>query len=154
MPKLQVEPELRFWGNAKRSPEGCWEWQSGKAPNGYGKFWLQGQTLGAHRIAFRLANGAIPSGLMVCHICDNRACVRPSHLFLGTATDNMQDCLKKGRLFDHRGERCCRAKLSSAQVDLVRSRLSKGELHRIIAADFNVKRATISKINRDKSWRV
>lgn len=57
------------------------------------------ETVKAHRVAWELAYDPIPNGLLVCHTCDNLACVRPDHLFLGTQHDNMKDAYDKGRLF-------------------------------------------------------
>jgi hypothetical protein len=79
----------------------CWRWLGKKNPKGYGYFGVGGQGAGtqlAHRVAYRLFRGRIPKGLWVLHRCDNPSCVNPSHLFLGTAKDNMQDAKAKGRL--------------------------------------------------------
>lgn len=76
---------------------GCWEWP-GAQGNGYGMILMpDGRLRGAHRVAWELANGPIPDGLFVLHHCDNRACVRPDHLFLGTQGDNVRDMYAKGR---------------------------------------------------------
>lgn len=97
----------------------CWEWPFAKRPNGYGQRTYKGKTWGAHKAAFDEAYGPVPRGIWVLHICDNRLCVRPSHLFLGTPKDNQQDMVNKGRkkymclIHDDwricpNGKRCCK----------------------------------------------
>jgi hypothetical protein len=92
------EAVRRFWAKVHRS-DGCWEW-TGKRANGYGRFVTPpGRRMwGAHRFSWIVANGPIPDGLWVLHHCDNKPCVRPDHLFLGTHTDNMRDAWRKGLL--------------------------------------------------------
>ena len=75
----------------------CWLWTGACERTGYGAFRFEGRQLKAHRYAWELENGPIPKGMIVCHHCDVRACVRPSHLFLGTTLDNIRDKQAKGR---------------------------------------------------------
>lgn len=88
----------RFWSKADTSRE-CWTWTGCCTAHGYGQFHFEGKTTKAHRVAWIITHGPIPDGLCVLHRCDNPPCVRPDHLFLGTLSDNMQDCVAKGRAY-------------------------------------------------------
>lgn len=76
----------------------CWLWLKSRNNKGYGKLRYQGKPWVAHRLAWSLERGPVPDGMFVCHHCDNPPCCNPEHLFLGTAKDNMQDALNKGRV--------------------------------------------------------
>lgn len=134
----------RFWEKVTKSPIGCWLWQGHISRLGYGKF--MGKH--AHRIAWSLTNGSIPDDLDVCHHCDNTMCVNPEHLFLGTASDNMKDCVSKGRL-DHHGEKNSNAKLTEALVREIRSTTLT---QRQLAARFGVSKSNIYYIQKGLTW--
>lgn len=90
-------PAERFWSKVDRSGE-CWEWTAGLNQAGYGQFSMwPDRPERAHRFSWVLHNGPIPDDLCVLHACDNRKCVNPAHLFLGTRGDNIRDCFAKGR---------------------------------------------------------
>lgn len=77
----------------------CWKWIAGsRGKTGYGAFKINGKVIDAHRISYELHNGLIPDGMHVCHTCDNRKCVNPNHLFLGSPKDNWRDGFYKGRI--------------------------------------------------------
>jgi hypothetical protein len=86
----------RFYSKVEKTSS-CWNWTHSKNKFGHGMFSFQGKTIGAHRFSFDLHKGSLPHNLFVCHSCDNPSCVNPSHLWLGTAKDNAQDMIKKGR---------------------------------------------------------
>lgn len=93
-PKMAADE--RFWSKVSKG-DGCWEWQAGRLPTGYGRFSDKGVEYKAHRFSWALAHGAIPEGMLICHRCDNPRCVRPDHLFLGTNSDNQRDMVNKNR---------------------------------------------------------
>lgn len=93
----QGDAEIRFWLHVQKS-DGCWVWDGSANPAGYGVVWTNDKALvGAHRYSYELHIGPIPEDLHVLHRCDNPPCVRPGHLFLGTAADNVRDMVQKGR---------------------------------------------------------
>lgn len=89
-------PSVRFWKGVHKT-KGCWEWAKSVTSEGYGRIWVNRKHLGTHRFSWELHNGAIPSDKLVLHHCDNRRCVRPDHLYLGTPVENSLDCVKRGR---------------------------------------------------------
>lgn len=146
---MELREKLKAY--SKVSPSGCWEWQRGKAGNGYGVISVGHQKQDyAHRVSYREFVGDIPDGLLIRHKCDNTCCCNPEHLELGTQRDNMQDCKKRGRMSMppvHRGDDNHKTKLSESDVAfIVSSDLSNVELAKM----FNVSAAAIRW--RRKQW--
>lgn len=124
-------------------PEACWPWTGAGKDNGYGHT-SQGP---AHRLAYALFVGLIPEGMDVCHRCDNRFCVNPDHLFVGTRAENMADMKHKGR-----GYGGCRKHLREHTVQEIRRRLAAGTPARVVAETMNVNYATVTAIRAGKSY--
>ena len=149
----------RFWRGVKKS-RGCWMWTKGRFANGYGLISADGynavrhlrRPLQAHRVSWTLHNGVIPKGMYICHRCDNKLCVRPSHLFIGTSRDNMLDASQKGRIPGNRlrGTQRSNSKLTWRIVKTIRA----SELtNKALGERYGVAANTISLIRRNKKWR-
>jgi hypothetical protein len=138
-----AEENQRFWRRVKKLESGCWEWQGGKFPTGYGhaSFRWQGKIIQrAHRLAWLLTHGSL-SKLFVLHKCDNPPCVNPDHLFQGNQHVNMADAIRKGRLY---------SKLSDEDVAMIRERVAKGGVGEAwrVSLEYGVTNSSISKIVR------
>lgn len=132
-----------------RVGDGCWEWVGPRA-HGYGQFSFAGRTRRTHRVSWELYRGPIPDGMLVCHDCDNRACVRPAHLFLGTPADNMRDRDTKDR--HARGSRQHCAKLTDDDVRAIHTALVAGSNQADLARRYQVSHSTIVEIRRGTTW--
>jgi len=117
-------------------------------PNGYGQVHLDGRTAYAHRVVWELVNGPVPKGAFVLHTCDNRRCVNPAHLWLGTYLDNIHDMTAKLR--HAHGTRNGHAKLTVAEVKSIRRMIGT---HTEIAACFGVSQPLVSMIKTGRIWR-
>lgn len=152
----------RFWAKVRfKTGTACWEWQGALDTGGYGVFTpVSGRLVKAHRFAWELECGAIAGSLMVCHRCDNRRCVRPDHLFLGTALDNLQDASAKGRLSysperraTRRGESNPNAKMTWEKARAIRARRTAGASFRQLMEEFEASMGTITSIVYGETWK-
>lgn len=146
--------EAYFWRNVEKT-DGCWLWRGAPTWRGYGHFAYGGRSGNAHRLAWEVAFGPVPDSLLVCHTCDNRRCVRPDHLFLGTPADNTADMIAKGRARTRPlpGEANGFARLDAAKVRYIRARYAAGgTTHRQIAAELGVDRTSIGLVLAGKTW--
>ena len=126
--------------------DGCWNFTGCIQSNGYGRMTYKRKTQGAHRWSYIAFVGEIPPGMDVCHSCDNRRCVNPMHLFVGTRKENMQDAKTKGRVAT--GEKLPQSKISPAQKILIMEKVNSGESYKDIADSFGVTKSSIGRIAR------
>jgi hypothetical protein len=110
----------RLWSRTERLDSGCLVWTGYRGPLGYGEMGDGRKSVRVHRVAYELTYGPIPEGMFVCHRCDNPPCVEPTHLFLGTPKDNVDDMVAKGR--EARGAMLPHTRLTEAQVAEIRQR--------------------------------
>ncbi len=150
----------RFWSKVRKG-SGCWLWLGARNNyrGGYGCFRRKSprKMVRAHRYAWEMVKGLIPTGKAVLHHCDNPPCVRPNHLFLGTDLDNVRDMVIKGRArHDGRkpqGEEHGASKLTDSDVRIIRTERNRGVLYAVLARRFGVGETAIRNIVKGVTWR-
>jgi len=127
---------------------GCWVWQGSCVTGGYGNLTFKCESLYAHRASWEVHNGPIPVGMSVLHKCDNRRCINPEHLFLGTQDDNIKDMYKKGRqAYDYK------CKLTEQEVLEIKYKLRHKKFSQeYLAKMYDISRSTILAINLGHNW--
>src|SRR6266850_5925539 len=148
--KYRFTDQERFWPKVKKT-NSCWNWIANLYRDGYGQFNIpikgiakRRKIIRAHRFSWELHFGKIPKGMLICHHCDNRKCINPEHLFLGTIKDNARDCTLKGRRphLNHQGENNNSAKLTNADIVTIIN-LKRNKTAEYIAKFFPVTKETI-----------
>ena len=136
--------ESLFWSKVRKTST-CWVWTGFIFKVGYGSFDINRDAHYAHRTSWELHYGKIPKGMCVCHRCDNRPCVRPSHLFLGTRADNNADAARKGRVAH---------KLNPEQVKLIRKTFTgkRGQVP-MLARQYGMSQYAVHCVVSNKTWR-
>ncbi len=147
---LDLDDVVRFMGKVDRTVD-CWVWTGATFPTGYGRFSAKRRPTLAHRVAFFIANDKLPGELVVCHRCDDKRCVNPAHLFLGTIGDNNTDRHRKGR--DPRGSTHGNSKLNEAIVQEARRRHSAGETCYRLARCYGVDENAVRQAVQRKTWK-
>lgn len=143
-----------FWRRVDKSGD-CWVWKGAKTSQGYGVIRAFGEPERAHRVAWVLEHGRIPGNLIVCHHCDNRSCVRPDHLFLGTHQDNSDDKWLKERGWQPAmpGEKNPSAKITALEVAAIRSEYAAGNItQRALGRKYGLSQTQIGGIVRRERW--
>lgn len=151
--KAELREILERYEIDPRDPEGCWLWTRSKDRHGYGHFHFNGRIRMVHRVVYHLVFGVDPVGLVVMHKCDQRACINPRHLVLGTQLDNIADRVAKGRNGAAYGERASTAKLTYETVKQLREDRRNGAGLSRLAKKFGISKTQASRIVRGQSWR-
>src|SRR3990167_4801731 len=152
---FRIPIEERFWPLVdKHRPDECWPFIGILRRGGYGVFWMKGKLWAAHRAVWVLTFGTIPDSMNVLHKCDNRPCVNPNHLFLGTYADNPPDMILKGRNVKPHGEDHPKARLNDVQVREIRRLYEPYKITlRQLGKMFGVSHSTIKCVIQRRSWR-
>jgi hypothetical protein len=140
---------VRIWEKVDKSagPDGCWLWLGCMKSGGYGAFRSANKCTAAHRAVWELLHGPVPSTFDICHHCDNRRCVNPSHLFVGTRADNMADMKAKGRQRSLHGEAHPSTKFPETAVVELRTAWNSGETNKsALARRFGMSRSMVQFI--------
>lgn len=148
-PKPKPLRDRFFNGKFTKMESGCWLWNSSR--DDYGSICVGIIRQRAHRVSYELHIGRIPDGLFVLHQCDNKRCVNPDHLFLGTDQDNSDDKVSKGR--QAKGVKVGGVKLDDIQVLTIRKCAADGLKANKIAPYFHVSNSTVTEIIARKIWR-
>ena len=162
-PEQARQVENHLLDHVARTASGCWEWQRCRVESGYGKVNIDKVLYRVHRVSYVLFCGPIPDGLYVCHRCDNPPCCNPTHLFLGTNSENMRDCVGKGRfekggrccppLNRSWGEKCSLSKLTAEQVKSIRAEyIPYVVTYKMLARKYGVHPETILNVVTRKKW--
>lgn len=135
-------------------PKECIEWSMARNTSGYGCGWIGSVSFRAHRRAWELINGKIPSGLCVLHACDNPPCFNVAHLRLGTQRENVHDMMNKGRRKSNplQHEKHHMAKLGTAEANEIRVAFRLGAQQKQLASLFGVSKALVSQIVKGMIW--
>jgi hypothetical protein len=142
-----------FWARVRKGPD-CWTWTGTRSFSGYGQVSFASKKTLAHRLSWQLHFGEIPDGKHVCHSCDNRLCVRPDHLWLGTNADNVADRVAKGRTSRVPGDLNGRARLTEAQVrELRKLPLLPMATRDVIAQHYGVPLSTLKNAYYGITWK-
>ena len=152
IPRLTNADVERFWSKVdRRGLNECWPWMASHRGSGgrvgYGQFRVSGLTVSTHRLAYLLHFGVQPGSHDVCHVCDNKLCCNPHHLFLGTPQENSADMVRKGR--SKYGQSHPNARLMPTHIDVIRR---STDAQNDLAARFGVSQQHISNIQTGMRW--
>ncbi len=144
--------EKRFWEKVIKVEKGCWTWSKCRGKKGYGTFRFNDRNYQAHVFSYIIHNGPVPEGKQINHHCDNRACVKPDHIYAGTAKENTRDMMDRGRhkCNPTKGENHPNSVFTNEQILYIRSSSKK---QTELGKEFGVSLGVISNIIVKRTWK-
>lgn len=147
--RTDEEAKAFFWANVDKTDK-CWLWRGSVTTDGYGRYMYQKKGYSTHRLSWWLHHGELPPSMDVLHTCDNRLCINPAHLYLGTDVENARDCIARGRANKPKGEQHPRAKLNTAKVIAIRA---SNLPDKPLAKSYGVAPSLIYAVRARRIWR-
>lgn len=135
-PKPGITLKDRLLAKRRILRNGCWKWTGAESSSGYGSMWVGGKCVLPHRVSYSVFVGKIPPDILVCHQCDFKLCINPSHLFLGNDSDNNRDCYSKNRNPN--------ARLTQRKLSQIKRLVQRGVFYKVIAKQFSISKSLIS----------
>jgi hypothetical protein len=136
--------------NYTEDANGCWIWRGNTTSDGYGRIRIGKQKRRAHIASYELTHGAVPENKMICHKCGNSLCIKPEHLYAGTAKENYADMVRHGRSNRPSGEAHPKAKLTEEKVRAIRE---SSKTTRVLANIYGIGKSTVQQIKAREIWK-
>lgn len=148
-PEKGCSIKCKLLSGIKKTENGCWLFKKSTSGS-YSKIRWKKKWYSAHRCSYEVFKGEIPEGKWVCHRCDIPKCINPDHLFIGSASENRKDCIKKGRSNSNIGENSVFAKFTDTQVEEMRALKKEGFTYERLSRIFNCSIAYLYAISKNK----
>jgi len=143
----------KIFNNIKKNENGCWEWTGGLSARGYASMHYEGKRTPLHRLSYILFRGPIPNDKLACHTCDNKKCINPDHIYIGTHKTNFRDAKERNRLRTRRGSAHPSSKLNEDKVRFIRFHYQNGFDIREMSSFFGVTKSILYQTAKGQRWK-